>query len=149
MPGLPDGSYYIELSESAITDLETIRVGNIESSTDIEAAMTEEDLDYAILNDKPFDLESFKKYKTPVDPNSILAGNVQVGDVIKISTNEQVNEGTVIRVLAINDPAESWIDLAFKCEVVSDPGGMQGVSEGSILTLYYMPDEEVGYAVID
>ena len=149
MPGLPDGNYYIELSESAITDLETIRVGNIESSTDIKAAMTEEDLDYAILNDKPFDLESFKKYKTPVDPDAILAGNVQVGDIIEISTNEQVNEGTVVRVLAINDPAESWIDLAFKCEVVSDPGGMQGVSEGSILTLYYMPDEEVGYAVID
>lgn len=133
---------------SNISDLDVTRIGKVESSTDVDvtAAMTEEDLDDAILNNKPFDLESFKKWKNPINPDAILAQDVQVGDIIDIEEDaSEVNLGTVVKILAINDPAESWIDYTFRCEVIEHDGGMQDVETGSIIELHFDENDPIGY----
>ena len=142
-----DGRYALDTQASAITDLETINTGKVESSTKVEAAMTEEELDDAILNNKPFDLESFKKWKNPVDPDAVQAQEVKIGDVIDVEDASEVNLGTVVEVLAINDPAESWIDYTFRCKVIEEDGGMQNIEPGSIIDLHFAEGEPIGYSV--
>lgn len=147
-------TYHFAPRLSTITDVDVVKTGKfdseaVESSTDITSAMTEEDLDYAIENGKPFDIESFKKWKTPINPDNITAEKVEVGDVIKIDSAEEINNGTVVKVLSINDPAESWIDYTFKCEVLEHDGRMQDVEVGSIVYLHFFADEEVGSLVIE
>lgn len=151
---IDDEKYDINFGESSITDIDTrpIRKNEVGASSkhsrksNIQAAMTEEELNQAIEEGEPFDLESFKEYK--VDPymeDSIQAQDVKVGDVIEIQEDaSEVNLGTVVEILSINDPAEDWIDYTFQCEVVKDPGGMAGISKGSKITLHFDKDEYLG-----
>lgn len=147
-----DVKYHFNAKESAITDVNMIPAGKvdssteIESSTKIEAAMTEEELDDAILDGRPFDLNDFKKYKSPLDPDEITADQLEVGDVISIQDASEVNLGTVVKILAINDPAENWIEYTFKCEVIEDPG-KQSITVGDEVLLHFDGDEGVGYIV--
>lgn len=139
-------AYTFAAYNSSATDVEIVNKGKVESSTDIKAVMTEEDLDYAIENNKPFDLESFKKWKTPIDPSAVLAEDVKVGDVINVDEDaSEVNLGTVVKILSINDPAESWIDYTFECEVVVDPGGMQDMYVGATIWLHFSEGDPVGH----
>ena len=147
-----DVKYHFSPRESAVTDIDIIPAGKlesptaVESSTKIEAAMTEEELNDAILDGRPFDLNDFKKYKSHLDPNEITADQVEVGDVISIQDASEVNLGTVVKVLAINDPAENWIEYTFKCEVIEDPG-KQTIQVGDEILLHFDGDEGVGYIV--
>lgn len=137
-----------DYKNSAITDPEVSALGPVESSTKVTAAMTEEDLDTAILEGKPFDLESFRKYKTVEDPTAIKAQDVEVGDVITVDEDaSEVNLGTVVKVLKVNSPAEDWIDYSFTVELLSDPG-LQGLERGSIMTIHFDTDESVGHLVV-
>ena len=143
--------YTFDSKRSKVTDVVVSPAGKVESSTavkaaqDIQAVMTEEDLDYAIENGKPFDLESFRKWKMPPVPEgTIYAKDVKVGDIISVEEDaSEVNLGTTVEILAINDPAESWIEYTFKCKIVSDPGGQQ-LTAGDEIDLHFDGDEPIG-----
>lgn len=147
---------------STISDVEISNAGRVESSTkvsasnavksatDITAAMTEDDLDYAILNNKPFDLNDFKEYKIAESSDMLKGRDVEVGDIIDVEANaSEVNLGTVVKVIAINDPAEDWVDFTFKCEVLDEVGqsnpGKQALNPGDSIDLHFDADEEIGY----
>ena len=109
--------------------------------------MTEEELDDAIEKGKSFDLADFKKYKDEMDVDAITADQVEVGDIISIDQDaSEVNLGTVVRVNAINDPKEDWVDFTFKCEVMIDPG-KQSIKEGDEIDLHFDADEAIGHLV--
>lgn len=146
-----EDKYSFNRNASNITDVSIVSEGKLESSISVESndkiqAATEEELDDAILNGKPFSLDDFKKYKTPLDPNEITADKVEVGDIINIQDASEVNLGTVVKILAINDPAENWIDYTFRCEVIEDPG-KQTIKVGDEVLLHFDGDEGMGYIV--
>lgn len=119
----------------------------VDEAAEIKGGMTEEEVDDAILNGKPFDLSSFKKYKIQKDPEALLAQDVEVNDVIDLEFDaSEVNLGTVVQVLSINDPSESWADFTFRCTVL-DPSKGQSTKEGDEITLHFDTDDEVGYLV--
>lgn len=143
-----EGWYDFDPASSTISGFGYSPVG-ITAATDDPVAMTEEDLDYAIENGKPFDIGSFKKYKTYTDPDAIVADKVEVGDVISIDESaDQVDLGTIVKVLAINDPAEKWIEYTFRCEVIQNPSdSRQTVQVGDTIDLYFYEDEPVGHLI--
>lgn len=137
--------------KSDLKDVKCINMGKVETKTEVEAAMTEAELDDAILNDKPFDLESFKKYKTDnLAEEGVLTGeDIKEGDTIKITEDaSEVDLGTVVKVLAINDPKENWIEYTFRCEVI-DNAGQNSLEEGKEINLHFDGDEFVGILVDD
>lgn len=122
----------------------------VEGTTDITAAMTEDELDNAILHDKTFDLNDFKEYKMPEGSDMLKGRDIEVDDIIDVEADaSEVNLGTVVKVVAINDPAEDWIDFTFKCEVLDDVGqsdpGEQELKPGDFIDLHFDADEEIGY----
>lgn len=143
--GYDDFSAFLDAKHSKITDFEFSYLGKVNSSTDIKASMTEEELDTAILEGRPFDLESFKKYKMTYDASVVYGKDIKIGDVINVDEDaSEVNLGTVVEVIDINNPAENWIEFTFKCKVVSDPG-KQSIEEGDIIELHFDGDEAVGH----
>ena len=151
--GIENYSYVPE--ESKIVDINIQPNGKIESSTQVKASlMTEEDLDYAILNDKPFDIESFRKYKMPKpDPDTLRADQIEVGDIIEVTEDaSEVNLGTQVKILAINDPGENWIDYTFHVELLDKPG--RKISDETVLQagdeidIHFDADEYVGKLVL-
>ena len=129
----------------------------VEASNEIEAAadpvMTEADLDDAILNGKPFDLASFKKYKMGEAEDGILrADEVQVGDIINITeTAEEVNRGTRVKILSINDPGVDWADYTFHVELLDspefegrDPYYHTSAEPGQEMDIHFLDDEYIG-----
>lgn len=147
-----DDFFLLEPSLSSIRNLTVIRDGNVESATDvysaenITAALTEGELDNAIENNKAFDLASFTEYKNLDDFGAVIAKDVQVGDVIEIDSAEEVNLGTVVKILSINDPdlMVSWSDFVFHCEIVNNDDTTTS-SEGDLVDLHFLADEPVGY----
>lgn len=146
--------YIFNTDESSVSNIETSPAVSIESATDIRAYMSEEDLDYAIEHGKPFDIDSFKKWKHPGDPDAIHAEDVEIGDIIDNQNDaSEVNIGTVFKVLDINNPEdlEDWgslkPDYTFRCECIEDPGGMQNFGVGTIFNLHYWKGDEVGHLV--
>lgn len=137
-----EDSYYVQ-----DTNIQYDNIVPVDEAAEIKGGMTEEELDDAILNDKPFDLSSFKKYKMQKDPEALLAQDVEVNDVIDLEFDaSEVNLGTVVQVLSINDPSESWADFTFRCTVL-DPSKGQSTKEGDEITLHFDTDDEVGYLV--
>lgn len=120
----------------------------IEGTTNVRGAtLTKDELNSAILEGKPFDIASFKEMTDNADPQAIRADQVEVGDTIDIECDaSEVNLGTVVKVLAINDPQEDWIDFTFHCRVVENPGG-QSIKVGDIIDLHFDADEKIGYIV--
>lgn len=145
-----------DFANSMITDFEIKNAGKldeVESTTKIQAAMTEEELDDAILEGRPFDINDFKKYKLQTAEGSITGEEVEVGDTIIVDEDaSEVDLGTVVKVLAINDPGEDWIDYTFKCEVVSNPernDSNQSLKPGDIINLHFDADEPIGTLVTE
>lgn len=137
-----EDSYYVQ-----DTNIQYDNIVPVDEAAEIKGGMTKEELDDAILNDKPFDLSSFKKYKIQKDPEALLAQDVEVNDVIDLEFDaSEVNLGTVVQVLSINDPSESWADFTFRCTVL-DPSKGQSTKEGDEITLHFDTDDEVGYLV--
>lgn len=137
-------------------------VDTVESSTEVTAAsepmMTEADLDDAILKGKPFDLASFKKYKLPELGEDILtADKIDVDDIIKITeSSEEVNIGTIVKILSINDPGEDWIDYTFHVQLLEspefegrDPYYHSSLQPGDEMDLHFFADEYVGPLVLN
>lgn len=120
----------------------------IEGTTNIRrATLTEDELNSAILEGRPFDIASFKETMDKADPQVIRADQVEVGDTIDVECDaSEVNLGTVVKVVAINDPEEDWIDFTFHCRVVENPGG-QSIKVGDIIDLHFDADEKIGYIV--
>lgn len=93
-------------------------------------SMTETELDDAISNGKPFDMGSFKKYKTPAPaPGAVKVKDVRVGDIIENTESaEAVDLGTVFQVVDIrkDDPdgmGFSWdsCPYTFICKQMDAP----------------------------
>lgn len=141
----PAGKDFNQPSEETIEEST-----QVEETTQIEASgesmMTEADLDNAILNGRPFDLASFKKYKmSGPSSDAVRADEVTVGDVITVTeTSEEVNIGTKVKVLAINDPAVDWADYTFRVEVVSLPDDRQQIQVGDVIDMHFFADEYIG-----
>lgn len=141
-------NYFFDATSSYINNLEIVSKGKVSSSTEINAAMSEDELDDAILQGKPFDIASYKAWKEELDPDAITAEKVEVDDVINVDLDaSEVNLGTVVEIIAINDPKENWIDYTFRCKVVEDPGG-QAIEKGSIIDLHFDAEEPVGHLVV-
>lgn len=139
-----DGSVYYEFDakDSKVYPIDTKPAGRdfdepvdetIEESTNIEtseepaevtASMTEAELDDALLNGKPFDLATFKKYKTNAEDDAVTADEVVVGDVIAVTEDaSETNLGTVVKILSINDPDRvvDWASYTFHVQLLESP----------------------------
>ena len=116
-------------------------------STQEEKKMTDEEVEDAILNDKPFELDAFNRYSEGTHEGQIKAEQLEVGDVFKIDSADIVDYNTVLKVLSINDPGESWIDYTFRAELMSDPG-LQKLSAGDTVELHYDEGEPVGNLIL-
>lgn len=140
-----DFNYYVDYKRSDYSQVEAIYQGPITSSTNIEAGMTNEEVKDAIEQGKPFDLDSFRNYWGGEDANAVRADQVQVGDIIDVEFDaSEVDLGTKVKILSINDPGEDWIDYTFKCEVQED---WHGLHAGDIVTLHFDEDEQLGYVI--
>lgn len=136
---------------------------SVEGSTKIEASMTEEELDKAILEGEPFDLKSFKKYKSEVIGEDILrADQIEVGDKVKITEDaSEVSPGTVVEILGINDPEDDWWTpkfgsdslkyFTFNARIIENPeDGLSGALQaGDLINLHYTDDDYVGPLVLN
>lgn len=122
----------------------------IEASTSqqpVKAGMTDEDVEDAILNGRPFDLESFNRFSGQDNhEGELLASDIEVGDIFQINNSDIVDYGTILKVLSINDPeiADPYFDYTFRCEVV-EPADEKSSSEvGDIREISFDKDEYVG-----
>ena len=146
----PAGKEDMTPSEESVT---------IEESTDVECSndpmMTEAELDDALLSGKPFDLASFKKYKTGAEEEGLIkADEVQVGDII-VNTEDasELNLGTKVEVLDVIQPGE-WTDYVFHVRLLEspdtdywyhgDPYKHMAAQPGDEMDLHFDADEYVG-----
>ena len=149
--------YVCDMKQSKITDLEVTPAGkfegkvedettDVESSTKVEAAMTDADVEDAILNGRPFDLESFKRFSGEDHEGELLAEQLEVGDTFKINNSEIVDYGTILKVLSINDPdfADPNFDFTFHCEVVEPADERSSSKVGDIQDIWFDNGEYVG-----
>ena len=147
--------YVCDMKQSKITDIEVTPAGKfegsiepkeVESSTKVEAAMTDADVEDAILNGKPFDLESFKRFRGEDHEGELLASQLEVGDVFRINNADVVDYGTVLKVLNINDPetADPYFDYTFTCEVVEPADERSSSKVGDIQDIWFDSNEYVG-----
>ena len=157
--------YACDFKDSKVTDLETAPAGKldidekVESSTEveatetveasetIEAAMTHEEVEDAIMNDKPFEMDAFKDYIGEDHTNELQANQVEVGDTFRVNTADMIDLGTVVKVISINDPEyrDSYFDYTFRCVVTEVPRISQpSVKVGDEINLWYNTDEYVG-----
>ena len=148
-----DPAYEAEMKYSKVTDIEVTLAGKVdepeevESSTEVvEAAMSNEDVEYAILNDKPFDLDSFKNYIGENHEGEIRADQLEVGDIFRTNSAEVVDYGTVLKVLGINEPgvADDYFDYTLRCEVVEPASDRSSSKAGDEVSIWYDADEYVG-----
>lgn len=75
----------------------------------IKAMTEEEQLNWAIENGKPFDLDTFNKYKVDPyrEPDAIQAKDIQIGDFIRVTESaDEVDLNTIVEIYDIdyNDP---------------------------------------------
>jgi len=145
-----DYDYDLDPEATAVTDVQVTNAGNrVESSiasegTAVEAAMTEDELDNAILEGKPFSLQDFKKYKSFDTDEYVMPEDLKVGDIIvNDATADQMEWGTRYEVISINDPADTMFDYTVRVRLLTDPR-VKGKKEGDIMTLYFYQDDPVG-----
>lgn len=106
-------------------------------------AMTEEEmLDDAILNGRPFDIDTFSKYK--VDPyrakGALKAGEIQEGDIIEVTEDaSEVDYGTQVQIIRIDTSDPDGYSFS------DDPVITFEVRDGSsTFNMHFWPDEYVG-----
>lgn len=143
--------YACNAKNSKVTDLEVVPAGNheeVESSTEVvEAAMSSEQVEDAILNDKPFDLDSFIEYTGEDHEGEIKAEQLEVGDVFKINNSDIIDYGTVVKVLGINEPelADEAFDYTFRCVIEELPENtLMTKGVGDEVELWFDGPEYVG-----
>lgn len=88
----------------------------------IESSSEEDQLNQAILDGRPFDLDTFTKYK--VDPyraeGAVKAEDIQIGDIIQVTEDaSEVDSGTVLEVIDID---------------YDDPDGYNGYQLDDVIT---------------
>lgn len=113
--------------------------------------LTPQETKDAILNERPFDLASFKQlhYNDDDYSDGIQAESVEVGDIISIDySQDQLNIGVVVEVLDVVEEdyggREDDIELIFTVKVVE---GDRRTKEGSTHTIRYYLDEWVGHVI--
>lgn len=118
----PAGRDFDEPTDEVIEESTDIKTS--EESAEVTASMTEAELDDALLNGEPFDLATFKKYKTNVEDDAVTADEVVVGDVIAVTEDaSEINLGTVVKILSINDPDHvvDWANYTFHVQLLESP----------------------------
>lgn len=143
--------FSLDPKETAVTNVEVTNAGNrvessvsVDNAVPVEAAMTEDELDQAILEGKPFSLQDFKKYKSPNIDEYIMPKDLKVGDIIvNDATADQMEWGTRYEVISINDPADTMFDYTVRVRLLTDPR-IKGKKEGDLMTLYFYQDDPVG-----
>lgn len=173
-PALYEGySYFLNPKESKVTPSSVEPASKIEESTKIqegqevtaasEPMMTEADLNRAILEGKPFDLASFKKYKSKaMSPDILTADKIEAGDIIAVTEDAtEVNLGTVVKIISINDPvfAVDWADYTFHVLLMEspekywnrglDPYRNSTLQPGDEMNLHFDADDYVGPLVLE
>lgn len=138
--------YTCDFKHSKVTDVEAIKESKtVESSTDVEATMTYEETEDAILNDKPFDIDSFKAYTGDTGEGQVKASQLEVGDTFSISNADIVDYGTILKVLSINDPADPGFDYTFHCQILQLPErSFMTLQPGDTVDIWYDADEYAG-----
>ena len=132
-----------------VPDRTRISSVSVKPVSKVTASMTEEDLDYAILNNKPFDIDSFRKWKMPkVDPSVLKARDIEVGDVIEVTEDaSEVNLGTVVEIkgifMPVDEYAKGWYEIGFDCIILRDDGKQQA-GAGDPIKLHFDLDDYVG-----
>ena len=105
-------------------------------------ATTEKELDDAILNGRPFDIDTFRKYK--VDPyraeGALKAGEIQEGDIIEVTESAaEVDYGTQVQIIRIDTSDPDGYSFS------NDPVITFEVWDGSsTFNMHFWPDEYVG-----
>lgn len=114
----------------------------------IQSSMSEEEqLNWAIENGKPFDIETFEKYK--VDPyrasGAVTADELRVGDIVQITEDaSECDLGTEVEIIRIDssDPDKYSFRgetvLTFECETTDTR---------DTLVLHFWPEDYVGPVV--
>lgn len=113
----------------------------------IKAMTEEEQLNWAIENGKPFDLDTFNKYK--VDPyrasGAVTADELRVGDIVQITEDAaECDLGTEVEIIHIDssDPDKYSLRgetvLTFECETTDTR---------DTLVLHFWPEDYVGPVV--
>ena len=114
----------------------------------IQSSMSEEEqLNWAIENGKPFDLETFEKYK--IDPyrasGAVTADELRVGDIVQITEDAaECDLGTEVEIIHIDssDPDKYSLRgetvLTFECETTDTR---------DTLVLHFWPEDYVGPVV--
>lgn len=106
--------------------------------------MTDDEVRYAIENNKPFDIDSFRRYwgsDKPKDSNAVKAEDIEVGRVyVNTESADMLNIGDTFEVL---DKRIST-DPAFKGDIEMD---IYDQTTGTEFTVWYSPDEYVGVLV--
>lgn len=140
-------------SHSKIIDVEITPAGKLDepkeaesSNQVVEAAMSNEEVEKAILEGKPFTLDDFKRFRGENNEGEIRADQLEVGDVFRINNAEMVDYGTVLKVLGINEPevADDFFDYTFRCEVVEPANEQSSSKAGDEQFVYFDADEYVG-----
>lgn len=106
----------------------------------VEASMAPEEVEDAIMNNRPFDLDSFRKYrgydKYVEDNNIVQAQDVQVGKVYKNTEDaSEMNLGDEFKVLSINHTPGGYWEYTFH---------VKDLTNGMELDLHYWADDYVG-----
>lgn len=105
-----------------------------------------EDLEDAILNERPFRAPDYQDYLNEfgdIDEDAIQAKDVKVGDFIEnTECCDEVDIGDVIEILEIIENAEGWQDFDYTFRVLDHT--LQPPFETE---LHYMDDEYVGVPV--
>lgn len=143
----PEVNPILSLPSESTEDAEIESATQVEGEPIVGISPEEENLNYAIENGLPFDINTFKEYKTDIDPNAVKAEEVEVGDVIDLEfSSEEVDLGTVVKVLAINDPAEpEYGDYSFKVEILQYPDNENYV--GTERAIHFSEGDQVGYLI--
>jgi len=173
-PALYEGySYFLNPKESKVTPSSVEPASKIEESTKVqegqevtaasEPMMTEADLDQAILEGKPFDLASFKKYKSKaMSPDILTADKIEAGDIIAVTEDAtEVNLGTVVKIISVNDSDHTvdWADYTFHVLLMEspekywnrglDPYRNSTLQPGDEMDLHFDADDYVGPLVLE
>lgn len=110
-------------------------------------AMTDDDVEWAILNDKPFELDAFKHFSQPSVNElkaygAIQAKDIKVGDCFQTDFDqEEVDLGTLIRVDNIKESDAAWKPYCDTTFIVTD------LDDGSKLELHYNDEDFIGFKV--
>ena len=107
--------------------------------------MTYEETEDAILNNEPFDIDSFKAYTGDIGEGQVKASQLEVGDTFSISNADIVDYGTILKVLSINDPADPGFDYTFHCQILQLPErSFMTLQPGDTVDIWYDADEYAG-----